>query len=171
MILDIVNYRTREIAAQLIEAALNLIDVPERIVKGLLNSYIWMASEKDEEGRNIKYFGQPYWSAEAMLTYKNGLQNGKAKHVLTKNFRHDHAVPRKVLLSKIGESGKNAAEVLSILNIYLHSVVVTKDEDTLLKEKGLNATMPPGLIDDASERYVFGRYQNAGIEVVSGVGF
>ncbi len=104
---------------------------------------LWVWSEFDG-----KYQGCKNWSEGAWAARLN-----------TKVLRHDHAVPKKILIEHltklIGKATSNS--VCEILERLCIGVVITKDEDELLTRQGLRSKLPDGKLDPWS------RYRRAGI--------
>ncbi|MDQ8205722.1 hypothetical protein [Pelagicoccus sp. SDUM812003] len=74
----------------------------------------------------------------------------------------DHAVPMKVIVSKIHEGEYTKERIQSILDQFLVSVKLTKDEHTqVLKKAGLSKDMPADW--DGVDPY--SRYKKAGIKI------
>lgn len=122
---------------------------------------------------NIKIVGQRYWSEDAVKEYKiaNPPEKKNWKTVTKGTLIHEHAVPRKIIKEKIinildkqNNSNKNSKikEVYEIINKYSKSVVVTKDEDKKLNEKGLKQKMPK----DWDEKKWYARYEKSGINII-----
>jgi hypothetical protein len=95
------------------------------------------------------------WSDNAKVLLKDNIKlkekNKKLKRY--KGLRHEHMVPRKVLIEKIKNlKNKDEASIREILVKYSHAAIITKDEDDVLNSKKLNNTMPEGK-DDIWSRY------------------
>lgn len=95
------------------------------------------------------------WSENAKLLLNNNIKlrekNKKLKKY--KGLRHEHMVPRKVLIEKIRNlQNKNEASIREILVKYSYAAIITKDEDDMLNNKKLNNAMPEGK-DDIWSRY------------------
>ena len=139
-----------------------------------IDQLLWRATtiiKDDEKLVNIKYVGQRYWSKNAIKHYcqLNPLEEKGLKACV--NLRHEHAVPRKIIKEKIinilnkqNNSNKNSKikEVYKIINKYSKSVVVTKDEEKKLNEKGLKQKMPK----DWDEKKWYARYEKSGINII-----
>jgi hypothetical protein len=90
---------------------------------------------------------------------------------------HEHAVPRKVLvemfwnLSKENPGTVTVDAVLALCEKYVHAVIVTKDEDQSLNERGLRQRMPEAFYTPASDccGEPFARYNCCGIKLVEPV--
>ena len=83
-------------------------------------------SERSDENKLIKYVGQPYWTKAAIKHYK---EKG------IKGLRHEHAVPRKLIIQFLEECDKSKEAIFSILDNLVHAVIVTKEEAILLDKK------------------------------------
>ena len=106
-----------------------------------------------------KYFGCRFWSKKALV---------QAKKTLKKDLRHEHLVPRKVLVAMLMEVVEPTPEkVRELLDQFCIGVVVTKAEDELLS-KGLRSRMPREFDDPQHEDYrdPWLRYRRCGIAVV-----
>jgi len=80
------------------------------------------------------------------------------------DLRYEHRVPLSVLISLIAASDYDPLRAEEILKDYFQIVWITKEEDKVLKQHGLNSKMPAGWkIGDAPDA----RYQEAGIKVIS----
>jgi hypothetical protein len=90
------------------------------------NFLTWAATELDDNGANIKYLGQQYWSESALAKYiKNGRKNN--------GLRHEHVVPRKILREMINElPTKDFDNIFKILKTYAISCIITVEEDKIL---------------------------------------
>lgn len=122
------------------------------------NADIKMASwvsERSDEGKLVKYVGQPYWTKAAIEHYKsNGI----------KGLRHEHAVPRKLIIKLLEVCNKSQEEIFSILDNLVHAVIVTKEEATLLDQK-YKASTPSDITISNEINNVFSRYIAMNIKV------
>ena len=85
----------------------------------------------------------------------------------SKVFRHEHAVPKKVVIQMLLEMKSPTAEaVYAVCEKFLIGVVVTLDEDGALNEE-FPSSMPQEFFDLASPDYhnPLLRYEKCGIEV------
>lgn len=73
----------------------------------------------------------------------------------TKEVTHEHVVPSGFLVAHIIGSKLNRLQIMDLMQNYCKAVIVTKDEDGLLRAAGLNSVMPKGwkFGDDCYERY------------------
>lgn len=106
---------------------------------------LWVWSEFDG-----KYAGCKNWSIRAWANRRN-----------IKGLRHDHAVPKKVLIAQLRELAGHATpeKVRDLFNHFCIGVVITLEEDRLLTKKGFNSALPAGETDPWS------RYKAAGISL------
>ncbi|MFC6875890.1 hypothetical protein ACFQZF_06105 [Flavobacterium myungsuense] len=112
-------------------------------------------SERSNDRKFVKYVGQPYWTKAAIEHYKQHR---------TKGLRHEHAVPRKLIIKLLEESDKSKEAIFSILDNLVHAVIVTKEEATLLDKKW-KSTMPVGIEITNDINMVFSRYIAMNIKV------
>lgn len=100
---------------------------------------LWVWSEFDG-----KYAGCRRWSEKAWAM----------RHVV-KELRHDHAVPKKLLIERLKRLTSTATvnDVEEVLQRYCIGVVITRDEDRLLNRIGLQSCLPDGCDDDPLARY------------------
>jgi hypothetical protein len=107
---------------------------------------LWVWSEFDGKYHGCRYWSQSAWSNRQTI----------------KGLRHDHAVPKKLLIGRMKELRTVATVELvqDVLERNCIGVVVTLDEDRLLSRSGLQASMPPNSDDDP-----FSRYRAAGITI------
>lgn len=134
----------------------------------------------NNRSQHLRHFVDQYFC------YKNGYvnKNGKAKWDLIfwkeyvssnaekltdkKLIIKEHVVPLKVISEKLKELGPECSieEVENLIDKYLHFATITKEEDMLLREFGLNHKMPDDFFDVNSELYmnIFARYIKVGIK-------
>jgi hypothetical protein len=76
-------------------------------------------------------------------------------------LRHDHAVPRKLLIERImANTGPSKSDLYSFLKEFCVGVTITKDEDTQLSKCGLRSRMPKDWAwADVRARYSVGRIE------------
>jgi hypothetical protein len=130
-------------------------EVPNYILKSIINRLIWTATENDDTGKRIKYFGQPYWSEGAIDLLKANIQQGKTA---TDNLRHEHSIPKTKILAAIESSDKSVQSIFQILDFFAHAVIVSKQEDTMLNEMGLQKELPVELVLTNDVTIIFSRY-------------
>ena len=116
----------------------------------LLERLMWAVTENNDEGIKKKY-AVPYRSEDAIN-----------KEI---EIRHEHAVPKKILVQKILRSNKTEEEVFEILDKYAHAVVVTPEEHQKLSKMGFGQNMPLGADESDITNYVFSRYKEADIKI------
>jgi hypothetical protein len=75
---------------------------------------------------------------------------------------YDHVIPLNIAIDRLLRSSGEPDEVKSILDDWVLSCLITREEHTRLKDLGLQSSMPPGW--DGRDK--FARYRAAGIEVV-----
>ena len=141
------------------------VAVPPYIRDMLIQRLLWAVTENDNEGKWVKYDGQPYWSVGALRMLLGNLQSDRP---LYKDLRHEHAVPKKVMKKEItGLSEKDVDSVLTVLTTNGYAVVVSKEEDRAITGQGFRSKMPEQEHADADSglRFVLSRYTEAGIEV------
>ena len=98
-----------------------------------------------------KYHGCRFWSetAHAHRHRKN-----------VKDLRHEHIVPKKVLLEMLFDlASPSASAVRALLDQFCVGIVVTKAEDMQLNHAGLRSRMP----DDWDEQDPWARYRAVGL--------
>ena len=110
-----------------------------------ISEALWVWSEFDG-----KYSGCQHWSEKAW--------NNRAEF---KQLRHDHAVPQKVILERLGRARGRATEqfVREVLDAWCIGVVITRDEDASLTRNKLRAQMPI----DWDKKHPWARYEAVGI--------
>ena len=89
---------------------------------------------------NIKYVGQRNWSEEAIKLYCKNNPEGTKGFKNCKGLIHEHAVPRKLIKTKIlnilkMDENECINEIRKILELYSFSVIMTKDEAKKVDEK------------------------------------
>ena len=124
---------------------------------------LWTATEDNDSNERVKYLGQAYWSKKSILQYQQQNQGRKNKNF--KDLRHEHIVPRNLIKKFILDLPiKDKDSILGVLTRYSHAVIVTKSEDQILKDLGLNKDMPKCFYENDD---ILSRYQEAGIEIIS----
>ena len=112
-------------------------------------------SERSDNNKLVKYKGQPYWSKAAIEHYRNyGI----------KGLRHEHAVPRKLIIKLLEECDKSQEAIYSILDNLVHAVIVTKDEVSQL-DKYWKSQMPIYIEITNDVNVIFARYKKVNIGV------
>jgi hypothetical protein len=138
-------------------------EIPDFLKKILLKRVLWVATEHEDDESFKKYHGKPYWSIGAI---NQVLENIKSNKKLFHNLRHEHAVPKKVIIDKILELPEvDEKSVFKILDSWGHAVIVSKAEDKILNNHGLRSKMPDTIPLDSKIDIVFARYRKAGIRV------
>lgn len=126
----------------------------------VLHEVTWVWTEFDG-----KYAGCPYWSEKALEIYKD--RKSIPGFACDKWFRHDHAVPRKIVLGHVlSPDVRNDEDYLrDIFEKALVGVILTKEEDgTVLKD-----SMPLSLANKSLEDFTaidkWARYKAENIKV------
>ncbi len=139
----------------------DIIKAIKKIIKLKINSrlkylclvpLIWKWTEFNKNRRE-KYIGCLYWSKKAITKYK---KNTKAKKHPGKYFRHDHTVPKKIILEKLLNMYKPTRnKIENFMKKYCIATVVTKKEDKKKLKGSLRAGFPEGTNpeDDKWARY------------------
>ncbi len=148
------NYRTKEIMAKDLAVVLNA-DLSRGTKYAVCRQ---IASEWTE--LNGKYKGCRFWSSKAFELWE---ANPKAKC-----FRHEHAVPKKVVVELLLSFDKpDAGFIYRVCEAFLIGVVVTLEEEKALNAR-FNSTMPSefGETNNPSNLDPLLRYKQCGIEVI-----
>lgn len=106
-----------------------------------------------------KFNGCHYWTAAALRRFK--------RESSRKRLRHEHVVPKKVVIEMLFALDKPTAEkVRTILDKFLIGVVVTKEQDARLNAE-YGKSMPPEFYDESSPLYQdpWLRYRKCNIKV------
>jgi hypothetical protein len=138
--------------AYVLDSSSPLHDVTKRRV---LNNVLWAWTTF-----HGKYKGCRHWTPAAIEHFA---QRGKKK-----GLRHEHAVPRKLLIDMtVGMGSPQKDEVLDLFVRLAFGVVVTNDEQKRLDSK-YKSKMPPEFEDAQSEDYPdpLLRFKVCGVEVV-----
>lgn len=118
-----------------------------------------------------------YWTADAIDILTGIVKRDAIKYNIefipaTKNaivfahqkkwseLRHEHVVPRIVLTNYILENNLNIEEIYSFLTRNCRAIIVTKQEDTILKSLGFNKTMPPNWCSQTGSPYARYEFSN-----------
>jgi hypothetical protein len=91
----------------------------------------------------------------------------ESKRADKKELRHEHAVPRNLLVQRIIACSSQPDAVKETLDKFAIAVVITKAEDARLNKKGLRAKMPN---DNWWEHDPYARYDECGIKLVQRAG-
>jgi hypothetical protein len=129
--------------------------------------WFWTADGVDDQGRvgrdKLKYSVDALWHSESVCGLsRTDCERGhpsKVRHP-TSNLRHEHAVPRKLILERLLAGAPLAQEqLLGLLERLCLGVVLTKDEDAALNAHFQRA-MPPAwdIGDPAADP--FARYRH-----------
>jgi len=137
--------------------------IPEYILKMLLKRLIWATTENNNVGDQVKYDGQPFWSAKAIDQI---IENRKNHLNWDKDIRHDHSVPKEVIIDKLNMlNAKTFQNILDIIDRYCFSVVISLDEDRDLTEKGYRSKMEAELEENNAVKNIFSRYIKCQIQI------
>jgi hypothetical protein len=145
-------YRTKE---QLAEDVYNIL-LSENLSIGAKHAVIhevtWLWTEF-----NGKYTGCPYWSKKSSK-YLHETEQKKSKIL-----RHDHIVPRNMIIKRLLYGHKmDSQELSNFLKKHLIGCVLLKEEDTYLNNIGYQRVMPQGW---EFGEFAWERYKEASIEV------
>ena len=103
-------------------------------------------------------------AAKERLESKGVVRKNSYSSYTKLNLRYEHQVPLSIIKALVAASGYDPLHAEEILKDYFQIVWITKEEDKVLKQHGLNSKMPAGWkIGDAPDA----RYQEAGIKVIS----
>lgn len=150
-----VRYRTRRQMAEDVALALNS-PMSHGGKHSVLAEVMWSWTEIDG-----KYDGCRYWSSLARLEHADNPSN------LGRRLRHDHIVPKRVILGELFALEKPTPSVVhDLLEKVLFGCVITKEEDNVLSVR-YRASMPPEFGDPSSPEFrdPWLRYRRCGIDV------
>lgn len=149
------RFRTRE---QIVDDVAFILRAPvsngTKIV--VVENAFWVWTEFDG-----KYEGCRHWTQSALVQYVQNRRTGAKRH---HRLRHEHVVPRDVLLPMLlKDEPPSAAEIRSIFDELLIGVVVELSEDRQLD--AYRKIMPPEFSDPSSSGYrdPWLRYKRLGI--------
>jgi hypothetical protein len=129
--------------------------VAEYLREGYVKMSPW-ATEKDDKNNKIKYKGQPYWTMDAILSFRTKKSiNG---------LRHEHPIPNKIIRQKLFENTIDEEKIFEILDKLVHVVIVTMDEASEIDKK-FKTTLPVEFKISNEPEYIFSRYKESGINV------
>jgi len=139
-------------------------NLPDYILDIILKRLIWATTEYNDQGEWKKYDGVPYWSIGAIRQRRKNISE---KVHCDKDLRHEHSIPRSIILKKIKSLQEKSTEnIYDILDKYCHAVVVAKDEDKLLNK--YRAKMPDNQLQENNlVENIFSRYKAAQIKVLN----
>jgi hypothetical protein len=145
-------YRTQE---QLVHDVTVILNTP--VTYGTKKVVCWQAASEWTE-HSGKYEGCPLWSKKAFDQYQANSEE--------KGLRHEHAVPKKVLVGELLGLQNPTEKDVGILFLFLIGVVVTVEENKILDSR-FQCSMPQEFYDKKSSAFfdVLLRYKNCGIEV------
>ena len=146
-------YRTKE---QLVKDVTIVLNAP--LTYGTKYAVCRQAASEWTE-HSGKYKGCTLWSKKAHEQFE---ENGT-----TKNLRHEHAVPKKVVIGALLNLRNPTEKDVGLWFKFLIGVVVTKEEEKLLNRR-FKSSMPPEFYDASSSSSLdmFVRYKNCGIELI-----
>lgn len=129
--------------------------IAERFISFVL--WRWTADGVNEDG----VVTQDYWK----YNVKNHASTRAAKELIKRSnahtgLRHEHVVPRKVLIKRILEQKLCGEDLFVFLCVFCKAAIITKEEDSMLRPK---SGMPAGWCWDENDIYV--RYRNSGINL------
>jgi hypothetical protein len=146
-------YRTKE---QIVQDVTTVLNAP--LTYGTKSAVCRHAASEWTE-HSGKYEGCPLWSKKA---YEQFAADGTVK-----NLRHEHAVPKKVVVGALLNLKNLTEKDVDLWFKFLIGVVVTKEEDKLLNSR-FKSSMPPEFYDEngpsSLDRLL--RYKHCGIEVI-----
>ncbi|HEX8397416.1 MAG TPA: hypothetical protein VF644_08315 [Pyrinomonadaceae bacterium] len=88
-----------------------------------------------------------------------------AKQKIWSELRHEHVVPRIALTNYILENDLSIEEIHSFLTRFCRAVIVTKEEDAILKSFNLNKTMPSDWCWKTGSPYARYEFSNLLLEI------
>lgn len=123
-----------------------------RYQREILSVLIWKYTEVSGSKK-----GNKLWTESALDKYS--IQQDY------KGLIHEHTIPRRVLIDHISSGVfKSEGELSDFLFKNCMAVVVTAEEDELLRKAGLNSRMPDGWSFNSDDK--FARYNKAGLSQV-----
>lgn len=156
----ILNPITRQNVARVLSQTLNA-NYPVTLQKRIMNDMLWAITCDSDEGQidGIKY-SQVYWSTGAIERRNNNIANGINRN---KGLRHEHLVPKNLIRNIINNLNEvNEELILRIINQYNHAVIVTIEEDNILRENGFKNNLPKAFeienYNNPSAKLLFSRY-------------
>jgi hypothetical protein len=81
---------------------------------------------------------------------------------VTNQLTHEHVVPVKYIVNEVlfkNPNGTNLKTYIDQIREYAVVAIITKEEDEILKQRGVNDSMP----DNWEQMGIFARYIQAGI--------
>jgi len=134
---------------------------------------------KHQRGHHLRHFVDRYFCYKNGYINKNGIakwddifwkewvsiEANKTRD--KKKVTKEHVVPLKVVTTKLLLLGKKATEeqIVQTLDKHLIFATITKEEDKILRDLGLNSKMPKGFYEEGNLYYndLFSRYKEANI--------
>lgn len=153
----ILNPLTRQSISQVLSETINA-NYPLNLHNRIMNEMLWAITCDSDTGQKdgIKY-SQAYWSNGAIERRNNNLLNGTNKD---NGLRHEHLVPKNLIRNILNNLNEvNQAQILEIINNYNHAVIVSIEEDNILRENGFQNNLPNGYnLDNYNNYLLFSRY-------------
>jgi hypothetical protein len=140
--------------------------LPEHLQFLVVKHLLWAATTFDDDGADIKYFGQRYWSKAALSLVRDRIVSHSPLQ-LAAGLIHEHAVPRCLINDELDRMhGTNAltAEGIAGLLRFAVAVVVTREDNATLDAK-FKTTMPNGFSFADSDN-ILARYHEVSIPVI-----
>ena len=146
-------------------------EISNDTINAVLEKYSWYLTEYQSDDRGeyhrAKYQGCPFWSLKALSDWKEGT-------ISPKELRHEHVVPRTILMNSIWKTfcteesiseEKKHRITQQIIEGFI-GCVVTIDEANKL-DQNHKITMPYGdsFFDIVEQGLVWGRYKECNIPV------
>ena len=160
------NKENKSTIAKALGHILSSDDVSMNIKMYMIDKLLMRTTEREnDESKNNKYYGQPYWTKKALeqiINQNNNMSIDKLK------FIHEHCIPKKLIRNVILTlEKKDYKSIMHILENLAYAVVATEDDDRVLRKKGLNAKMPINhkLEINNTISNIFARYREAKIEI------
>tara|TARA_B100001287_G_scaffold1325_2_gene1017 strand:- start:35 stop:610 length:576 start_codon:yes stop_codon:yes gene_type:complete len=153
----ILNPLTRKNIAKVLSETLNA-NYPLNLHNRIINDMLWAITCDSDDGKKdgLKY-SQAYWTNNAIKRRNNNLLNNTKKDY---GLRHEHIVPKNLIRKILNNlQDVNQHQILQIINHYNHAVIVSIEEDSILRKNGFQKKLPNGYnLDNYDKRAVFSRY-------------
>jgi hypothetical protein len=140
-------------------------DMPTYLIKKTVDALLWMCTENNNQGKKDKHLGQTYWSIEALYKFKKNIEEAVKSKNQFKGLRHEHSVPKKVIIACIDKSDKQCDSIYQILLNFAHAAIITEEEDSVLRGNGLLEKMAKPIENNSEMTNIFSRYIHAGIKI------
>ena len=146
------NSQNKNEISKLLNLLLNS-ETPEYLQLICIDHLIWASTERNDEGKKMKYFGQPLWSLKAIKLFKDNYLNKTINN--NNGLVHEHAIPKKIIVQEILLLKKaTEKDIDTILQKYSQAVIITKEEDDKINKSGFKQKMPYDTISTIVDRYV-----------------